>query len=135
MKEYIMKNKKQIITFAIVAVPVALFYLTLGCPLRFFTGVCCPGCGMSRALWYALKLDFANAYHMHPLIFIMPIVALIYIFRKKLPEKLYIGLAVVFFTLMAVTYIYRLFNGSDVVYIDTSRGFISKIIQLISGGI
>ena len=135
MKDYILKNKRQLITISAIAIPIALFYLTLGCPLRFFTGICCPGCGMSRALWYALKLDFATAFNMHPLIFIMPVVALLFIFRKKLPPKLRIALTVLFCILMSVIYLWRLINGSDIVYIDTSRGFISKILEIISGGI
>ena len=135
MKEYICKNQRKILTFSLVALPIVLFYLTLGCPLRFFTGICCPGCGMSRALLALVQFDFTTAFHMHPLIFIMPIVALIYISRNKIPPKIRIALAVVFFLLMAVTYVIRLLNGSDVVYIDTSRGFISEIIEFISGGI
>lgn len=135
MKEYFKKNKHKILVLVAVCVPVAAFYLTLGCPLRFFTGICCPGCGMSRALWYILKLDFPTAFNMHPLIFIMPVAVLIYIFREKIPKKLYTALIIAFFSLMAVTYILRLISGSDVVYIDPQRGFISKIIQLITGGI
>lgn len=129
------KNKRQIITFLAISMPVTLFYLTIGCPLRFFTGICCPGCGMTRALWYCLRFDFVTAFHMHPLIFIMPFVALIYIFRKKFPEKTFKVLTIAFFILMAAVYIIRLLGESDVVYIDTSRGFIFKIIQFISGGI
>ena len=90
---------------------------------------------MSRALWALIQFDFATAFNMHPLIFIMPFVALIYIFRNKIPPKIRGALAVIFFALMGVTYIIRLLNGSDVVYIDISRGFISKIIEFISGGI
>ena len=135
MKEYLNKNKHKIFVWFSVCIPVIVFYLAFGCPLRFFTGVCCPGCGMTRALWYILKLDFTTAFNMHPLIFIMPVVAVIYIFREKLPKKLYTALVVIFFSLMAITYILRLISGSDVVYIDTQRGFISKIIQLITGGI
>lgn len=135
MKEYIRNNKRHILTVIATAIPIIVFYLVLGCPLRFFTGICCPGCGMTRALFYFLKLDFAAAYHMHPLILIMPMVALIYIFRNKIPRKLYIVLAALFFFLMGATYIYRLFSGSDVVYIDPSRGFISKMLQVLLNAI
>lgn len=134
MKEYITKNKRNIITFFAVAFPVAAFYLTFGCPLRFFAGICCPGCGMSRALVALIKLDFYTAFNMHPLIFIMPVVALLYILRNKIPQKLRTVLTVIFFGAMVLTYIIRLLNGSDVVYIDTSQGFIHKITTYIQGG-
>lgn len=135
MKDYFIKNKKHILVTLAVAAPIVLFYLTLGCPLRYFTGICCPGCGMTRALWYVLTLDFATAFHMHPLIFIMPIVAIIFLLRDKLPPRLRALLVILFCVLMGGVYLWRLFNGSDIVYIDTSRGFLNKLFEYISGGI
>lgn len=43
-----------------------------GCPFRFFFGISCPGCGMTRALLAALRLDFAAAFSYHPLFFLLP---------------------------------------------------------------
>ena len=42
------------------------------CPFRFFFGISCPGCGMTRALLAALRLDFAAAFSYHPLFFLLP---------------------------------------------------------------
>ncbi|MEN6420524.1 MAG: DUF2752 domain-containing protein, partial [Smithella sp.] len=44
-----------------------LHMLGIGCPIKFVTGIPCAGCGMSRALYCALKLDFHKAFHYHPL--------------------------------------------------------------------
>ena len=134
MKEYIKNNKKRIVICSIVVLAICAFYLSIGCPIRFFTGICCPGCGMTRALYYFLKLDFATAFQMHPLIFIMPLVALIYIFRKNFPPKLLKILTILFFVLLGVTYILRLLSGSPVVYIKPESGLIAKIITYITGG-
>ena len=49
-----------------------------GCPFRFFFGISCPGCGMTRALLAALHLDFAAALSFHPLFFLLPLFLLGY---------------------------------------------------------
>ncbi len=135
MKEYLQKNKHNIIVAIIVIIPVTAFYLTLGCPIRFFTGISCPGCGMSRALMAFLMLDFQKAFEMHPLIFIMPFVAVIYIFRKFLPKRLRSVLLVLFFISMLTVYLYRMFSGSNIVYFEPQSGAIFKLFSFISGGI
>ena len=54
-----------------------------GCPVQHFTGVPCPGCGLSRALFALLRLDFAAAFRYHPMIYVLPPVALYTLFGKK----------------------------------------------------
>ena len=54
-----------------------------GCPVQHFTGVPCPGCGMSRAAFALLRLDFSAAFRYHPMIFVLPPVALYTLFGKK----------------------------------------------------
>lgn len=39
------------------------------CPMVIFTGLPCPGCGMTRALFLVLQLKFAQAWEMHPLVY------------------------------------------------------------------
>ena len=42
-----------------------------------------PGCGLSRALFALLRLDFAAAFRYHPMIYVLPPVALYTLFGKK----------------------------------------------------
>ena len=56
---------------------VALFYGALQlagitCPIKYITGISCPGCGMTRA-WLSLLLrgDLKAAFHYHPLFWIL----------------------------------------------------------------
>lgn len=40
--------------------------LRIFCPIRHFTGIPCPGCGMSRALGCLLRLDIAGSLRCNP---------------------------------------------------------------------
>ncbi len=49
------------------------------CPLQNTVGVPCPGCGLTRATFAALRGDFAEATHFHPLVWVItPLVALVW---------------------------------------------------------
>ena len=54
-----------------------------GCPVQHFTGVPCPGCGLSRAVYALLRLDFAAAFRYHPMVYVLPPVVLYVLFGKK----------------------------------------------------
>ncbi len=41
------------------------------CPMAGLLGIPCPGCGLSRATLAALRGDFSEAYHYHPLVFVL----------------------------------------------------------------
>ena len=46
------------------------------CPIKFFFGVDCPGCGMTRAFWSVLHLDLPLAWHYNRgVIVVFPIIA------------------------------------------------------------
>ena len=53
------------------------------CPIKYLTGVPCPGCGLSRALAALLRLDFRAALRFHPMVFVLPTVVLYALFGKK----------------------------------------------------
>ncbi len=37
------------------------------CPLVIITGLPCPGCGLSRSVWYFLTGQFSRSFSLHPL--------------------------------------------------------------------
>lgn len=132
MKTFLKKLTEKIplplmVTFALITP----FYLTLGCPIQFFTGISCLGCGMSRAALALLKCDFSLAFEMHPMIFLMPLTAVVIFFGKKLPKKLTVAFFAVISVLMIITYIYRIATGSDVIHFAPENGFIYRLIKSV----
>ena len=74
------------------AAAVAVFYGVLQlfgitCPIKFVTGVSCPGCGMTRA-WLSLvfRQDLHAAFHYHPLFWIMIPAVPVFFLRERLPR-------------------------------------------------
>ena len=71
--------------------------LALPCPIRFLTGIPCPGCGMSRAWLAVLQLDIAAAFSYHPMFWAVPVLALFIlydcaVFRRMRTNYLILGL-------------------------------------------
>lgn len=82
------------------------------CPFKLFLGIPCPGCGMTRALFAAMRLDFAGAFNYHPMF--LPVILIgVYIVLEKLNlfrlDSKYKNLIVkIFCVAMLVTYVIRL---------------------------
>ncbi|MDY3619345.1 DUF2752 domain-containing protein [Agathobaculum sp.] len=54
-----------------------------GCPVQRVTGVGCPGCGLSRAAAALVRGDFAGAFRLHPMVYVLPPTVLFVLFGKK----------------------------------------------------
>ncbi len=131
MKNLFLTKIKPHLPNAVGLMGLVAFYAIVGCPARFFFGICCPGCGMTRASLSILKLDFIGAFNYHPLVFIMPVCVVIFLIRKRLPKKLYNGLVTFGMILFAGLYVYRLITDCEYVYIDITQGLIYKIIDFL----
>ena len=85
--EFLKKNASTVIALAITACIYILFYaIKADCPIKHIFGFSCAGCGMTRALLSALRLDFASAFYYHPLWFaVIPVFAMIIVdvFTRK----------------------------------------------------
>lgn len=109
----------------------ALWYLRFGCPILFFTGVSCPGCGMTRAVWAALHLDFSAAAFYHPLVFLLPLALPVWLLRKRLSPRFLTVLAIVVAALFLIVYLFRLFSGSPIVYARPEEGAILRFLKAV----
>ena len=125
-----MKIKR--VSVIIVIVGIALFYLTYGCPFRFFMGISCPGCGMTRSLNSLMTLDFHSAFYFHPMVYIMPVFAvLLFVFRKQNKKT-----AIVFSVMclcLGIVYAYRMFFNvaPDIVYFHPEEGILYQIVRSV----
>lgn len=52
------------------------------CLIKLCIGYPCPGCGMTRAVFALLRFDFPLAFQMNPLIFLLPVLVLLFIFKE-----------------------------------------------------
>ena len=128
IKNIIRFNYKLILLFSLMAV----FYLSFGCPIRLLTGISCPGCGMSRAVTALLKLDFALAFEMHPLVFILPVAVAVYFLRRSIPKRMMVALCVLALSLLLIVYIVRMSQQGNVVYAEFESGLIYKLFQRLT---
>lgn len=111
-----------------------IYILFTGCPIKLFTGVSCAGCGMSRAYFSLLHLNFRDAFYYHPL-FPCPVIFIaVYIMTKfGFPQKAAKAIYGVMIFLFIVVYIYRMvtpYDGNIVVF-EPQNGLIFKAIKYI----
>jgi len=66
-----MISAKWVIIFIIAYFAFIKRFLYSLCLLVAITGYPCPGCGMTRAAFCLLHLDFAEAFRMHPFIYVI----------------------------------------------------------------
>lgn len=135
-KNFWSKYKAEIIA----AVGIILLYLTffalgITCPIKFITGVSCPGCGMSRACLHAAKFDFKSAFYYHPMWITIPVFAFLLIFFKIKKIKIAFNITLcVFAVMMLCVYVYRLFFLSQSIVVFTpEEGVIPRIYRAIKG--
>ncbi len=112
----------------------AFALLGIGCPIRFFTGISCAGCGMTRALLAAARLDFKAAFYYHPLWWVLLPAALIFLRRRHYSKKTLNILLFIFIILFAIVYVYRMLSGdNDIVVFEPWNGLIMRAVRYIGG--
>lgn len=121
---------KVIIFIAVSGIILLVFY---HCPFLFFFGIPCPGCGMTRALMAAARLDFKAAFYYHPLFFVVIIAAVYMLLKltgrisisKKAENNLIKGICILFI----IVYIIRVITGSEAVSTDFSHSVVYGIFK------
>lgn len=130
----LMKDRLRLIAM-IAGIYVLFLLLRIGCPIKFLSGIPCPGCGMTRACIAALRFDFVDALYFHPLFFLAPVILLLFLFDLYIKERLKKILWVMIIIAFLTVYLIRLFiTNSAVVIIDIPSAIMIKLYQLILGG-
>jgi len=52
------------------------------CLVKRTIGIPCMGCGMSRAFVYMITFNFVDAFHFHPLVFIVPFIVVVFLLQE-----------------------------------------------------
>ena len=121
---------KLALSLALVLVILNLFRIP--CPIKYLTGISCPGCGMSRACISALRLDFAAAFAYHPLWIALPFAlgSLLYckIGRHRRAFSVLLTLSVL---LLTAVYLWRMLTGAggDVVVFTPQNGIAVRVFR------
>ena len=123
---------RKIPMFLTVAAVVVVMGLTTGCPIKFLSGVPCPGCGMTRAVGALLRFDIKSAVHYHPLVLILPLFGAYIVVSDIIPPRVSNAIIVTFGALFLGVYIFRLFfTENPVMAIDFDSGFVVQSIRHI----
>ena len=118
---------------SVAAVYAVMMLLGVTCPIKFLTGVSCPGCGMTRAFLSAIRFNFADAFHYHPLwICVIPAFGTLFYLKKyKKARAFNIALTIMCATMISV-YLYRMINGeSDVVVFELENSIVYRIFSAL----
>ena len=124
MKKHLTQKQKNAITYAVIALAIVgtiidwfrRIYFGGGCLLKDIFHTPCPSCGMSRAYFSVLMLDFEKAFAFHPLFWIFPVAVgfgFLAAFDKK-RTKLWLSLLGLCILAYVICWIIRLATGNTV---------------------
>ena len=108
------------------------YSIGLSCPIKWFTGISCPGCGMTRSLLSIFRLDFQAALYYHCLIYMLliglPVYIFLYVKKKRLACKVLLAIGI---GAMIGYYLYRAISGvaPDVVVFSPENGAFPRLFR------
>lgn len=102
-----------------------------GCPIRYVTGIPCPGCGLSRAYLALLQLNPIQAFKYHPLFWAVPVLALACFCYTRRKSRIALVLVVLSGAGLIGLYLYRLSMGDPVLEVDVRSGLIYRSFQFV----
>ena len=108
------KDAKWAIIFIIAYFAYLKRFLHSMCVMVWLTGYPCPACGMTRAAYCLLHLDFIDAWRMHPFIYAVVVYLFLFLWNRYVllhkAGKIMKGLLIVLVAAMILYYIWRMFH-------------------------
>ena len=129
MKAFLKKNSTLISTLLIlVLLLILIFIFKPPCLIRYITGISCPSCGITRATFALLRLDFASAFIYHPLWIALPpaiMIAIILYFKQA--SKVFYTYTFIAISVYVAVWIVRIIAGDPAVSINIESGAIYRL--------
>lgn len=113
MNRKLIKMIIAVIVISMIAGGFLFHVLKIGCPFVYFGGIPCMGCGMTRACWSLLHMEWLAAWQYHPLCYALPFMVLVLILVKWKWPDYYERTLFVCLLLFVVVYFIRLLNPAD----------------------
>lgn len=127
-----MKKRKEALSL-LIGIGLVMLWMSatgVGCPIKRLTGISCAGCGMSRALLCAARLQFSKAFYYHPLFWICPIIIALYMWWERISPVIRKRIVTLIIICFCIVYVLRLFFiENDIVVINVQSGLISSLFQ------
>lgn len=99
--------KKSIINLLLVIVILVVLFMWQ-CPFERITGIPCPGCMMTTAAYYLLRLDFEKAFYFNPVIYLLVVMSIPLIYTYFKNRKWFRRLLILTLAIWFGIYIYRM---------------------------
>ena len=127
----ILEKIKDIFIILVIAIPL---YMLLGhfgitCPIRYFTGVSCAGCGMTRAWISVIHGNLHDAMYYHPLFWLVPLGILWYALSDIIPPRLYRIVGCIMIAAFLAVYLIRLILPDEIVVFKPADGLVLRILN------
>lgn len=127
-----MKKRKEALSL-LIGIGLVVLWMSVtgvGCPIKRLIGISCAGCGMSRALLFAARLQFNKAFYYHPLFWLCPIIIALYIWWERISPVIRKRIVTLIIISFCFVYVLRLFFiENDIVVINVQSGVIPSLIQ------
>lgn len=130
-----LKNKNKRFDLIMGTAVVAGFYgilqlIGITCPIKFMTGVSCAGCGMTRAWIRVLHLDFAGAFHYHPLFFLPPAVLVMLLLKKHMSKRVFqVCMLTVILSFLIIYLVRMIWFQNEIMVFHPSQNALFRIIR------
>lgn len=128
---------KHIKKYSLILILVVVALFVMECPIQAITGIPCPGCMMTTALYYFIQFDFKSAYYFNPAIYLLLIMFIPLAYSYYRNKSLFNKLLWVILVLWGMIYLYRMitiFPEFPMVYVEENviskmRGIYESIIN------
>ena len=97
---------KRFVGILIIVIAVIIYseVFSSACLFKLTPGLPCPSCGITRAWLFFLQGDLNSALYYHPLFWIVIVIGVLFIYQKKVDNKIWLGIIV----LILGVYFYRM---------------------------